>query len=1651
MVGRLQRRANSYCAANPSGIHIQIRFRTGHISLAPSRIHAPIPHGFKVRQRRPPIEFYHSKRANLLTSIRQTPPSKMSASIDLDVERQGSTAPAAILAQPAYLRPLADHHVLLCTVCGSCYVRKTYERHLREVHRLLGEHKARVLAWLATEPVAETEADVLLPPNGQLFVKGLAVHDGWTCNVGSCIFLTGSRDRIRQHCSKEHLINIKTDAGAASPVKLQTLFVKNPKYFTVVVTPDCPPRTNRRRSPSVPAPDRLRDRFDQAQFSQLSQYNHVQTPQHVSEITPWLTRTGFHIHLAGVQKDDLASSYRVPRADEDRPLALICQSADRLLRAGMDQLDDRSHGTRLHRIDRQELNSFQARVTRQAPLDRLQGAASLTAYSQTWQKAVCFYFRVENDHFADHQMFSATEAQRHTAVALLEEAMAQTRGREASSLSPSDSESDQAETSDDDLRLPNAARLRRQAQARERQERQQGCLDKLTLAFCLALIQHPLRNATFDSPLLAFCAVLAWSPSTGSWMKINNYSSFLSHLVYDAQLLTLLYCRDLVTQTVFPTIGEAILAQRDRWLSNTSRGPLGEVNSWRLYALAVGRDTVNPAQLRWYEDGVTLAYNDIIYQVSYLHDEIDFCLQEAQRIFLEDLCLSLPEVPPCPLEQLVDNWDNATPGWSFTSDPRNSDILGHTVAWLFEHVRLHPPLADQVFRQDPSGGDDLLVRPDFTDQYESAVQRFLEFMLVLVHKGSGQPGRAPEVLGLRWCNVQHDKRNLFVHDGRLLFILTYHKSLSRTHASRFPARFLFPAVAQLLTQYVALVLPFRAWLSRETQNPPRISEYLWSNRKGLWKEDLMSRLMKRTSLLSVGVPTHVQAWRQIAVGIAIKFFTDGEYQGDFDLPGDGDDDHSSEPVLSAPAVLPDVFHFQAAHHPRTGNQSYGGTVNFRSGLTDSGLKAYLRASQWWHRLITHPPQAHSASCKITRRVIGASPPVSPSALFALLPRPSSVKHRRASSSQIWLPLPKRLALRQAPLRHRRRWTLPDAQQAVQRLFGPHATFRSAAQARLIERVLHGDSDVIGVLTTGEGKSLAFMLPTLLPGAGTTVLLIPLVALRQDLVRRCAELRVQFAVWERDMDEDRYLGCPLLLVSLEAAGSPRFRAFLARMDARESLDRIVFDEAHLVLTASEYRPKIQAVKHLRALRCQFVFLSATLPPLMMPPFQHAILVSSPTVVRSLTFRRDLRYEVNFAHAKTDQSFLEVVASGISATSSNYGLPVDPRARAIVYTGTRHEADELAGLLRCETYYSDSGTPEEKTEVLTRWIQGASRTIVATSAFGTGIDYPSVRLIFHVGPPKEVISFAQEVGRAGRDQLGGTSIVVLPSTYNPELALSDLSLLSLPQQVMRSYLALPRCHAAILSRFLDGQPWYCDYTDPQRRCSRCRARETIPTSAPQEQPASPPFWARDCSVTSTNDSSSDLNDATVAAAATAENASISLSGLIMLRQSLRDQERGLNNYVRRLRDWKGCCMIYRLLRGVSARGVDEWHPLRQCRHPRKGQFFAAKRQALQSDVSRDRGGWLAAYTACFSCGQPQTICEQQGQGSCEFPDLVFPTSWAVFHMPNRFGQSLRQITGREFTGEGPWMDWLGKGCELHGLPACQAARITDWVLTQLRQAG
>ena len=173
-------------------------------------------------------------------------------------------------------------------------------------------------------------------------------------------------------------------------------------------------------------------------------------------------------------------------------------------------------------------------------------------------------------------------------------------------------------------------------------------------------------------------------------------------------------------------------------------------------------------------------------------------------------------------------------------------------------------------------------------------------------------------------------------------------------------------------------------------------------------------------------------------------------------------------------------------------------------------------------------------------------------------------------------------------------------------------------------VLDGVGQVVTILSTGEGKSLLFMLPSILPSVGTTVVMLPLIGLKHDMIRRLDCMGLGYKVWECTEDEE--VGCPLVFVSVDKAVGLTFRLYLNRLEAGNGLDRVIFDESHLAITASRYRPKMGLVKYLRSLRCQFVYLTATLPPTMVNRFEQAMLLWQPRMIRSLTLRTDLEYWV-----------------------------------------------------------------------------------------------------------------------------------------------------------------------------------------------------------------------------------------------------------------------------------------------------------------------------------------------------------------------------------------------------------------------------------------
>jgi superfamily II DNA helicase RecQ len=148
--------------------------------------------------------------------------------------------------------------------------------------------------------------------------------------------------------------------------------------------------------------------------------------------------------------------------------------------------------------------------------------------------------------------------------------------------------------------------------------------------------------------------------------------------------------------------------------------------------------------------------------------------------------------------------------------------------------------------------------------------------------------------------------------------------------------------------------------------------------------------------------------------------------------------------------------------------------------------------------------------------------------------------------------------------------------------GKEARFRSV-QEQAIQAIQAGVSPVVAVMATGGGKSVLFMLPAWVEPGGTTVVVVPLTALRRDMKRRCDELGIVCAEWESRRQAD---AASIVLVTPESAVGTEFRTFLNRMRTMRRLDRIVVDECHIILNDGlDFRKYMQQLGQLMTAQAQ----------------------------------------------------------------------------------------------------------------------------------------------------------------------------------------------------------------------------------------------------------------------------------------------------------------------------------------------------------------------------------------------------------------------------------------------------------------------------------
>lgn len=346
----------------------------------------------------------------------------------------------------------------------------------------------------------------------------------------------------------------------------------------------------------------------------------------------------------------------------------------------------------------------------------------------------------------------------------------------------------------------------------------------------------------------------------------------------------------------------------------------------------------------------------------------------------------------------------------------------------------------------------------------------------------------------------------------------------------------------------------------------------------------------------------------------------------------------------------------------------------------------------------------------------------------------------------------------------------DSSFALKRWFGfndfkplPQDEDGNSLQQRIVEEAMQGKS-LLGILPTGTGKSICYQIPALSNYDRTgslTVVISPLVALMSDQVEGMRRQGIASAVTvngnlsmpERSDALDKVgLGdASMLLISPEQLRSNSVRSALSQRE----VDLWVLDEAHCVSKwGHDFRPDYRFVG--RFIReffgdenpAQIICLTATAKPEVIRDIREHFyerLKTDLLLIDGGAVRTNLRFEVRSTQPKTKPTDIR------DAISKE--LPKEGRSGAIVYCSSRKRTEQIASFLSNEGYaaahFHAGLTPETKREVQEQFRDGELRVIVATNAFGMGIDKPDIRLVVHADIPGSLENYLQEAGRAGRD--------------------------------------------------------------------------------------------------------------------------------------------------------------------------------------------------------------------------------------------------------------------------------------------------------------
>ncbi len=341
-----------------------------------------------------------------------------------------------------------------------------------------------------------------------------------------------------------------------------------------------------------------------------------------------------------------------------------------------------------------------------------------------------------------------------------------------------------------------------------------------------------------------------------------------------------------------------------------------------------------------------------------------------------------------------------------------------------------------------------------------------------------------------------------------------------------------------------------------------------------------------------------------------------------------------------------------------------------------------------------------------------------------------------------------------------------------------------SQEEIINSVLD-ENDTLALLPTGGGKSICYQVPALM-NEGICIVVSPLIALMKDQVenlkkRGIKALAIFSGMNKREidiaLDNCVYGDYKFLYVSPERLQTEIFRVRATKM----KINLVAVDESHCISQwGHDFRPAYQKIKELRDIigkSVPFLAVTATANTRVIQDIAAQLSIEKQHIIKQSFARENLGYLV-LKEENRDQKLIQIIKKINSC--------------GIVYVNTRRKTKEVSQLLQrngiTADFYHGGLAQDERDKKQTDWINNRTQIIVATNAFGMGIDKPDVRIVVHLEPPASPEAYFQEAGRGGRD--GKKSFAVLLYKPSDKITLERFHELEFPEkaQIKKVYNAL-----------------------------------------------------------------------------------------------------------------------------------------------------------------------------------------------------------------------------------------------------------------------